>query len=303
MIVTRSLSSKPSPFAVLVHGGAGSVPEAARPRHASGCMHAAREAGGILARGGSALDAVERAVSILEDDPSFNAGHGACLDEDGHLSLDAAIMDGALLRAGGVCALPAFKNPVAIARRLLERDHAVLLAGEGALRFALREGFHRADEATMITDASRAKWEEARRAGTTPGDAGGTVGAVARDRTGHLAAATSTGGRVAKPLGRVGDSPVPGAGTYADDGAGACSGTGDGEAFLRLCLSKTAIEWLRAGVPPEEAARATLELLASRTGAHGGLLLVTPDGRVALARSTLTMGFALVGEGFEESGT
>ena len=141
--------------------------------HVEGCERAAAEGAKVLAAGGSALDAVQRAVEVLESDPLFNAGTGACLDADGHLALDASIMDGTDLRAGAVCALPAFEHPIAIARRVMEATPHVLLAGDGASRFAVAQGFVPADEASMITDAARKKWEAARAKGTTESWAGG----------------------------------------------------------------------------------------------------------------------------------
>jgi beta-aspartyl-peptidase (threonine type) len=272
------------------------------PLHIAGCERAARAGAAVLEGGGSALDAVQCAVEVLEADPLFNAGTGACLDEDGHLALDASIMEGTGLRAGAVCVLPAFEHPVAIARAVLERSPHVLLAAEGAVRFALANGFVAADEAAMITALARERLDAARERRVTEGWAGGTVGAVARDVHGHVAAATSTGGLVNKAKGRVGDSPILGAGTYADDAAGACSTTGDGEAMMRLAVAKTCIEWLRFQVAPEAAARSVLTLLRDRTAGEGGLLLVDRDGRVGLARSTRTMSWAAVIDGVLASG-
>src|SRR5262249_32823862 len=162
-----------------------------------------------------------------------------------------SIMDGEHLRGGGVCALPPFKNPIAIARRVMERTPHILLAAEGAARFALEEGFARVDPAEMITAYARERWEAERvrksvRKTVTPVGGGGTVGAVAKDSRGHVAAGTSTGGMVNKLVGRVGDSPILGAGTYADDTAGACSTTGHGEAMMRICLANLAVASLRA---------------------------------------------------------
>jgi beta-aspartyl-peptidase (threonine type) len=284
-------------WSILVHGGAGSIAEEDRDLHAGGCRLAAEAGARALARGDAPLDAVIAAVSVLEDDPRFNAGTGACLDADGRLSLDASVMEGTDLRIGAVCTLPAFAHPIAIARAVLDDGEHVLYAGDGAARFALESGFLAADEAAMITARARERWEAARRARTRPGWAGGTVGAVAFS-AGRLAAATSTGGRVNKRVGRVGDSPIPGAGTYADDGAGACSCTGDGEAALRLCLAKTAIEWLRAGMAPDEAARAAILHMQSRTSGLGGIILADRTGALGLARNTDTMSWAAHADGW-----
>ncbi len=297
-----SWNSAPSRTAIVVHGGAGFVAPERLPLHVEGCRRAASAGAEVLEAGGTALDAVQRAVEVLETDPHFNAGTGACLDEDGHLALDASIMDGTTLRAGGVCALPAFEHPIAIARMILERSPHVLLAAEGAVRFALANGFVKAEEATMITELARQRLEAARAKHITEGWAGGTVGAVARDVQGHVAAATSTGGLVNKAAGRVGDSPILGAGTYADDAAGACSTTGDGEAMMRLCVAKTCVEWMRLQLAPEAAARSVLTLLRDRTRGEGGLILVDREGRIGVARSTRTMSWAAVHDGHLASG-
>jgi beta-aspartyl-peptidase (threonine type) len=218
-----------SGFGVLVHGGAGHVPAERRPRHVEGCARAARAGAEVLARGGSALDAVEVAVRALEDDPSFNAGTGACLNAEGRVEHDASIMNGADLRAGAICALAAFKNPIAIARAVLDDGRHVLYAAEGARAFAAAHGFVEVDPESLVTEVARAAWEAAKRSGAAAGWAGGTVGAVARDASGHVAAATSTGGTMNKRPGRVGDSPLIGAGCIADDESGAVSTTGHGE--------------------------------------------------------------------------
>jgi beta-aspartyl-peptidase (threonine type) len=311
--VTGSWHSGPARWSILVHGGAGDVRADYVAAHVAGCERAAAEGAKVLAAGGSALDAVQRAVEALESDPLFNAGTGACLDSEGHIALDASIMDGAGLRAGGVCALPPFEHPVAIARRVMEATPHVLLAAEAAARFAVEQGFARADEASMITDAARAKWEAARArhateswAGGAPSGvatsatathpkrdtSGGTVGAVARDVRGHVAAATSTGGMVNKLVGRVGDSAIVGAGTYADDEAGACSTTGHGEAMIRVCLAKTAVEGMRAHDSAEATSRRAIALMHRRTAQTGGLIAVAPDGSLGLARTTRTMTWA-----------
>lgn len=286
-------------FQILVHGGAGQVPLASRAAHLEGCRRATLAGTAVLREGGSALDAVQRAVEVLEDEPCFNAGTGACLNAEGHLELDAAIMSGSDLAAGALCALPSFKNPIAIARAVLDARGHVFYAADGAARFALKHGFSRAPEESMITEGARARLV-AVQGGAEDGWAGGTVGAVARDRAGHVAAATSTGGKVGKKPGRVGDSPILGAGTYADDDAGACSNTGDGEAFMRVCLAKTVAEWMRSGMHPEDAARAGLALVADRAGGTGGTILIDHRGRIGWARTTQTMTWAAMSESWPD---
>lgn len=291
--VTASWAHGPCTWSILVHGGAGDVAAERVPLHVAGCERAAAAGAAVLQAGGSALDAVQRAVEVLEDDPCFNAGTGACLNADGAIELDASIMDGSTLRAGGVCALAPFKNPIAIARRVMDASRHVLLAGEGAARFAQEQGFARADPSSMITDLARARLAAAQAKRATEGWAGGTVGAVARDAGGRVAAATSTGGMVNKLAGRVGDSPIVGAGTYADDATAACSTTGHGEAMIRVCLAKTASDATRtAGA--EHAARASLAMMHARTGGTGGAILAARDGSLGLARTTRTMSWAAV---------
>jgi beta-aspartyl-peptidase (threonine type) len=280
------------PFGVLVHGGAGHVKPERRALHVEGCKRAAQAGLGVLLEGGSALDAVERASRVLEDDVLFNAGTGACLDEQGRVVHDASIMEGRGLRAGGVCALPGFANPISIARAALEDGKHVLYASEGAARFAQAHGFVPVNDAALITEAAMEALASAR-AGTGPtGWAGSTIGVVALDRSGLVAAATSTGGMVNKRAGRVGDSPLIGSGTYADDDAGAVSTTGHGEGMIRLCIAHTIVDLMRAGSTPEQATRSAIERLRSRLGFTGGAIALDRTGRFGLARSTSTMSWA-----------
>lgn len=289
-------------FCVLVHGGAGAVPEARRALHAEGCRRAAQAAAEVLRAGGRALDAVERAVRVMEDDPLFNAGTGACLDEDGRVALDASIMEGTGLRAGAVCALSGFAAPISIARAALEDGRHVLYAAEGARRFALARGFGEVPDEALITEAARAALAAVRAGTGSAGWAGGTVGAVARDLAGGTAAATSTGGMVGKRAGRVGDSPLIGAGTYADDGAGAVSTTGNGEGMIRLGAARLGAMLMGSGAAAEEAGRAVIEALSTRIGATGGAIGVDREGRWGWSRSTATMSWARVDAAGEDGG-
>ncbi|XXT23602.1 isoaspartyl peptidase/L-asparaginase [Sorangium sp. So ce429] len=301
--VIHHLGGRGGQRSILVHGGAGNVAPERRPLHAAGCLIAARAGARVLAEGGSALDAVERAVRVLEDDPLFNAGTGACLNEEGHVELDASIMEGRGLRAGAVCALSDFAEPIAIARAALEDGRHVLYAAHGAARFARMKGFSPVGEAALITEAAREALAAAQRgAGRATSWAGSTVGAVARDASGLTAAATSTGGTVNKRVGRVGDSPLIGAGTYADDEAGAVSTTGHGEGMIRLAVAHSAAERMRAGKSAVEAARGIIAHLAERLDMTGGVIAVDRDGRFGLARSTETMSWAAAGDWGEESG-
>jgi beta-aspartyl-peptidase (threonine type) len=235
----------------------------------------------------------------MEDDPCFNAGTGASLNADGLIELDAALMEGRHLRAGAVCALPPFLHPIAIARKVLEEGRHVLYAADGAAQFALEHGFSRATLEAMTTQAARERWE-ARPAGMSSVEPG-TVGAVARDMTGSVAAATSTGGLANKHPGRVGDSPLLGAGTYADDDGGAGSATGLGEAIMRVLLAKTATDAMRARIHPEDAARAVIGIMSGRVGGAGGIILADRAGRLGLARSSATMTWAAAGAALPEA--
>jgi beta-aspartyl-peptidase (threonine type) len=316
-MVTGAWGAAGGSWAVLVHGGAGEIAADRYATQQRGCLEAARAAAEVLRAGGSAVDAAQRAVFVLEDLPTFNAGTGATLNAAGLIELDAALMEGTGLRAGGVCALPPFLHPIAIARAALEDGRHVLYAGEGAARFAQSRGFEPSTSEAMTTPEARAHWQASRQGsrpdpsegfpGGTSGQSNppssgegspgspGTVGAVVRDARGGVAAATSTGGLMNKRAGRVGDSPLLGAGTYADDEGGACSATGAGEAIMRVALAKAAVDAMRAGALPEDAARRAIQRLGARVGGTGGLILVDRDGRLGFARNTATMAWAAAG--------
>ena len=295
---------------LIVHGGAGdwSSEEGDGEALVAACRAAARVGFEILRAGGSALDAVTAAVVVLEDDPRFNAGTGSALTADGEVECDASLMcgDG---RAGAVGALRDVKNPIRLARLVMEKTPHVLLVGEGAATFAAECGLAPLAPGALVTERMRDKWRAAlARAAAAPSavaPSGGTVGCVARDVAGRLAAATSTGGMMLKRRGRVGDSAVIGAGTYADDGAGAVSCTGLGEAFIKAAAAKQAVEALRAGRSPAEAARQLLPAVR-RHGGSGGLICVDAAGRVGLAFDTPRMAHAWIdaegrqGGGFRE---
>jgi L-asparaginase / beta-aspartyl-peptidase len=253
----------------------------------AGARRACAAGAEILARGGSALDAVEAAVRILEDDPLFNAGIGACLTAAGDVELDAAIMDGEALRCGAVAVVKDIQNPVSLARAVMERTAHVMLAGPAASAFAREVGLPPFPNDHLVTAAQRARWEAAR-AGATASRTG-TVGAVARDAHGHVAAATSTGGMTMKLPGRVGDTPLVGCGTYADDTLAAASCTGHGERIIQLTLARHAADLVGAGRSAMEAAREAVALLGRRVGGTGGLIVVGPSGGVGFAHNTPVM--------------
>jgi beta-aspartyl-peptidase (threonine type) len=264
--------------AIIVHGGAGPIKDDSLAARLEGCKAAALAGWEILATGASAIDAAEAAVVALEDHPLFNAGTGSTLNSLGQVEMDAAIMAGDTLRAGAVAALSGIKNPVKLARRVMEDGRHLMLAGEGALRFAREIGFPECPPESLIVARERKRWE----------DRQGTVGCVAFDSKGKLAVATSTGGMFGKLPGRVGDSPLIGCGTYADD-YGAVSCTGHGEAIIRVVLAKSAVDLVKGGADPQTAANQAVKLLAARTASSGGLIVIDREGKIGFARNTTHM--------------
>ena len=286
-----------SRWSIAVHGGAGTIlrenlTEAMRGEYEAG-LGAALDAGArLLAEGGNALDGVAATVVLLEDDPHFNAGRGATFTFDGKIELDAAIMDGRTRAAGAVAGVTRERNPVLIARAVMEHSPHVFLAGVGAERFAREQGFEPVDPAWFETAERRRQFEEfrQRKSGWFDGSVKyGTVGAVARDRKGHVAAATSTGGLTGKRWGRVGDSPVIGAGTYADDRACAVSATGAGEYFIRTAAAKAiADRMVLLGESAQAAADAVIAEIGE-LGGEGGVIVAAADGGTAFALNTAGM--------------
>ena len=264
--------------AIIVHGGAGRIRAEELPQRLDGCKDAALAGWGIIQQGGSALDAAEAAVVALEDNPLFNAGSGSTLNSLGQVEMDAAIMEGETLRAGAVAALQGIKNPIKLARRVMEDGRHLLFAGEGALLFARQIGFSECSPESLIIDSERKHWQEKH----------GTVGCVVLDATGKIAAATSTGGIFNKLPGRVGDSPLIGCGTYADD-RGAVSCTGQGEAIIRIVMAKTALDLLKDEAGPQAAANQAIALLAQKIGGTAGLIMIDRKGKVGYARNTERM--------------
>ena len=278
--------------AIIVHGGAGRHRQATREEKVDVTLHASQVGWSILEAGGSAIDAVEAATRILEDDPRFDAGIGSYLNEDGEAQLDAIIVDGETLDFGAVGAVERVRNPISLARRVLvDAPHAILV-GRGAERFARRLDLT-VPAAELITPYTLEVWRKGRTdpeaAHRAPGD---TVGAVARDDAGHTAAATSTGGTKNKWVGRVGDSPIIGSGAWADDSGGAISCTGHGESIMRVCLAAVTGERLRAGESAAKAALWAVERLGDRTAGEGGLIIVDAAGSVGWASNTEGMPFA-----------
>lgn len=280
-------------WALAIHGGAGtiprSLPEAVQREYLAGLERALSAGQAILQAGGASLDAAEAAVRALEDDPLFNAGRGAVLTSAGTHELDASVMDGRTLRCGAVAAVKTPKNAVSLARLVMERTRHVLLAGEGADAFASQMGVERVPQSYFTTDKRKQQWEAMQRADQVARSEDeapkGTVGAVALDIHGHLAAATSTGGLTNKLPGRTGDSSVIGAGTYADDRTAAVSCTGSGEEFIRHASAYAVCARMAlAKESVEEAARAVIH--QHMEPGDGGLIAVDLHGNIAFAFSS-----------------
>lgn len=275
--------------AIVVHGGAGGVDDSRVAAARDGCEAAVRAGLRVLGEGGRALDAVQAAVRVLEDDPEFNAGVGAALTRDGRVELDAAIMDGATLRVGAIGAVENVRQPIDLARAVLEDGEHVLLVAGGAWDLAARLGIRPAPAETMITPRARERLAAKLAAAQAAAGSGGTVGACAIDAAGHVAAATSTGGITGKRPGRLGDTPLPGCGTWADDLGGAASATGHGESIIRVTLTRQLVDRLRAGAGAEEAAWAAIDDLAARVRGEGGVICVDARGAVGIAHNSPRM--------------
>lgn len=276
------------PRAVLVlHGGAGTIDRAAmtpelEQAYREALEGALRAGHAVLSGGGLAMDAVEATLLPLEDSPLFNAGHGAVLTADRVCELDASVMDGATGLAGAVAGVRTVRHPIRAARAVLEHSEHVLLAGAGADAFAREQGLEQVDNAWFQTERRRQQLEQA-----LADDKFGTVGCVALDQEGHLAAGTTTGGMTAKRYGRVGDSPIIGAGTWAEDGVCGVSATGWGEFFIRGAVASTVAARMKfGGAPLAEAAHATIHGDLTSRGGTGGIVALDAEGRVAAPFNT-----------------
>ena len=287
----------------IVHGGAWDIPDADVAADLEGCRRAAEIGWAILQNGGSALDAVEAAIRHLEDDPVFDAGVGAWLNATGEVELDAIIMDGETLDNGAVAAIQHIRNPISVARRVMEHTPHSLIVGHGAEQFAAAQGFSLCDESELLTGHELERWKIIK--GKTNykveesfgGTPRGTVGAVARDKAGHIAAGTSTGGTPNKLPGRVGDSPLVGCGCYADDVSAGASATGWGESIMKVVLCKTACDLAANGADAQSAAEKTIGVLADRVQGLGGLILIDQHGHIGQAFNTPRMARAWVEDG------
>ncbi|MGC9159122.1 MAG: isoaspartyl peptidase/L-asparaginase [Terracidiphilus sp.] len=308
---------------LLVHGGAWAIPSSEEEAHESGVRAALQTGYAILSRGGSALDAVEATVTVLEDNPTFDAGRGSFLTSDGRVQLDALLMDGGRMKAGGVACVERLRNPIQAARLVLEKSPHVYFVAAGAEHFAHAHGMPLIDNAELVLERERQRLAHAKRREAAglgddtfsgadsplhpilhddkspetafPGDPNShdTVGAIALDARGNLAAGTSTGGTLNKAPGRVGDSSLIGCGCYADNLSAAVSLTGWGEPIMKLVLGKWATDRVAAGTAPDLAAQQAIAYLYDRLGGHGGIILLSPDGRFGLAHNTPAMAWGI----------
>lgn len=284
---------------LIVHGGAWDIPDEAVDACKAGCLRALEAGWSILSRGGAALDAIQAAITVLEDDAVFDAGFGSHLNLDGQVECDAIVMDAATLQAGSVAGLRRIKNPVRAARAVLEQCPHMMLISEGAEQFASQHGVPLCNPEELVSPAEREAWKICRTDSHASerhrGHDQGTVGAVAIDQLGRLFAATSTGGTCCKLPGRVGDSPLIGCGCYADWETGGASATGLGEAIMRVVMAKSATDALRR--PPisaMEAAEDSVKLLTARGKGTGGIILLDKTGNPGFAFSTPRMVYGYV---------
>ena len=294
----------PTDPVLVVHGGAWAMPDDMVDAHIRGVTNALAAGWRVLQRGGAALDAVEEAVVIMEDDETFDAGRGSFLNRDGKVQLDALIMDGATLRAGGVGCVERLRNPVRAARKILSESPHVYFVAEGAERFAAEHGIALCKNEDLVipreVERLRAYQAELAQHGSMPSGndlfaphiSHDTVGAVALDRDGNIAAATSTGGTLNKAPGRLGDSSLIGCGCYANNESAAVSTTGWGEPIMKLVLAKWAADRIQAGNLPEWSAQEAMNYLKQRLNGHGGIIVLNPEGNIGIAHNTPRMAWA-----------
>jgi L-asparaginase / beta-aspartyl-peptidase len=290
---------------LVVHGGAWDIPDDMVEPHLAGVRTAAAAGWDVLGHGGSALDAVEEAVVVLEDDETFDAGRGSFLNRDGKVQLDAFIMDGATLRGGGVGCVERLRNPVRAARKILSDSPHVYFVAEGAERFAAEHGLTLCRNEDLVIPREIERLREYQAQASTDGNdlfapavshdmlSHDTVGAVALDRDGNIAASTSTGGTLNKAPGRLGDSSLIGCGCYADNLSAAASTTGWGEPIMKLVLAKWAADRVESGNLPEWVAQEAMNYLKQRLNGHGGMILLDAKGRFGIAHNTPRMAWAL----------
>ena len=288
---------------IIVHGGAWGIPDRLVDANIKGVKESVKAGWKVLEAGGSALDAVVAAVNVLEDNPSFDAGIGSVLTEDRTVEMDALIMDGSNLDAGAVAGLKDVRYPIRLARKVMEETPHVMIIGEGANRLADEFGLERITQEELVTEEARLEfeeWSEKAEYGNSFGH--DTVGSVALDSDGNIAAATSTGGVTGKKVGRVGDVPLIGSGGYADNRVGGVSTTGHGEAIMRVNLAKLVLTYMETGMHIQEASEKALGYMALRVNGSGGLIALDADGNMGHAFTTKRMVWASIKDGELETG-
>ncbi len=271
-------------LAIIVHGGAKTISEDKVSDNNEGCLAAVEAGWAVLTKGGSAAEAVEAAIRVLETDQTFNAGFGATLNSNGEVELDAAMMEGATLGWGAVAAVQGVRHPISAARKIMDEKPRFLVA-RSAERFAADNGLEMCKKEDLIADEQWHEWKEEQEVLDRPN----TVGCVALDASGTLVAGTSTGGTTGQPAGRVGDTALVGSGLYADGKLGACSTTGDGESIIPVVLAKTAIDFLNGDRHPDEAAQMAIDTLKSKVTGEAGCILLDHQGRVGWAYNSQDM--------------
>jgi len=299
--------------AIIVHGGAWDIPDGLLEAHRSGCSEALNVGWEILRGGGSSEEAVEKTIIVLENDPVFDAGRGSHLNQQGEIELDASIMNGTTFRCGAVAAVKNIKNPISLARKIMDESEHILLVGNGAVRFALEHGIKKCKQDHLLVGRELERWKEFQKRTPRHGatreqfrrkprsdrgrSASDTVGVVALDRNGVICAGTSTGGTPNKYPGRVGDSPLIGCGTYADSTIGGVSTTGWGEAMIKVVLAKTVIDLMDLNHGnPQVAADRGIEILKRKADGDGGVIVLTPKGKFGVAFNTPRMARAYMSE-------
>jgi len=275
--------------AIIVHGGAWNIPPEEQDTNRQGTRRAVEAGWAVLAAGGSAADAVEAAIVVMEDDETFDAGRGSHLNTDGHVEMDAGFMDGATRRVGAVAAVQFVQNPIRLARAVMDKSEHILLVADGAQRFARKMGIPPCTLTDLVVPRELERWQAYQRQQDQAAD---TVGCVALDRHGHVAAGTSTGGTPNKMPGRVGDVPMVGCGFYADDEMGGASSTGWGESIAKVILARIALLHLETLGDPQAAARAAIQVLIDKVKGRGGVIVLSPDGRLGWHHNTPHMAYA-----------
>ncbi|HEV8538277.1 MAG TPA: isoaspartyl peptidase/L-asparaginase family protein [Bacteroidota bacterium] len=285
-------------ISLIIHGGAWDIPEDRIEAHRAGCSKSLQLGWEMLQSGATAVDVVERVVCFLEDDGAFDAGSGSHLNADGEIELDASIMNGKTLRCGAVAAVHRVKNPISLARKVMDESEHILLVSTGAEQFAFDNGMQLHDPNTFASSRERTAWQASQHqqhyttkdAFRKTKAAGDTVGAVAMDGNGDICVGTSTGGTFRKHPGRVGDSPLIGCGSYAENAVGGVSTTGWGEAMIKVVMAKTVIDIMEMnGGNPQAAAEKGIDIVKRKADGYGGVIVLNHQGKIGIAYNTPRM--------------